>query len=408
MKKVTPLWCLKMFCDKILQQISKIVEEENYPFYVYDLDNLKKIVEEFSSTKSVKLWYAQKANPLSSILRTMHSLNVPIDCASLGEVEQALRNGYSASQIISTGPSKSKAYLKTLVERGVRNFVLESQNQAYWLNEVAKDEVDVLLRIQKSNWKLSGQNVIGGNQLSQFGLEVFDWKKVNFRELKNLNILGFHIFQWGNILNRDELFSIWDEIFIDSKLWAQELGLTNFPVIDLGGGLGIPYSTHDKPLVISEILEYLESKRIENQLEEIWLELGRFLVGPVGYYANRIVDIKEVQGVRMLILEGGINHMIRGTLAKQYFPAMDLRSDSQKSPYRVYGPLCTSLDYLGEHHLSSQIEIGDWLVFTQCGAYGFSESMPLFLCHDLPAEFIFSEGNMEILRTRQKIDSLMR
>ena len=74
----------------------------------------------------------------------------------------------------------------------------------------------------------------------------------------------------------------------------------------------------------------------------------------------------------------------------------------------LYGPLCTALDCLGEHQLASDLNEQDWLVFSQCGAYGFTESMPYFLCHELAAEYILEQGNIECIRSAEDASYYLR
>ena len=132
---------------------------------------------------------------------------------------------------------------------------------------------------------------------------------------------------------------------------------------------------------------------------EIWMELGRYVVGEMGYYVVPVVDCKTSGGKALLVLAGGINHVLRPALSGQAFPVQLLRdSDAPTMPFQLHGPLCTGMDGLGTHDLPSDIGVGDVLRFSQCGAYGFTESMPLFLCHTLPGEAVYQDGKVEVLR----------
>jgi diaminopimelate decarboxylase len=119
------------------------------------------------------------------------------------------------------------------------------------------------------------------------------------------------------------------------------------------------------------------------------MELGRYAVAECGQYYTKIVDIKTVRGKNILVTEGGINHIARPALTHQAFPCTSFKNcDDPLINYNVHGPLCTALDFLGSFDLPSNLQIGDWLVFHQAGAYGFTESMPYFLCHELAGEVI--------------------
>ena len=142
---------------------------------------------------------------------------------------------------------------------------------------------------------------------------------------------------------------------------------------------------------------------------EIWLELGRYAIGSFGYYACPVIDRKCNGGQTQLVLGGGVNHLLRPALTSQPFPVELLRDSSADMAYFVlHGPLCTGLDHLGICQLPKDIMPGDWLVFSQCGAYGFTESMPWFLCHTLPGEVVYQQGQVDILRPPEKPDSWLR
>ena len=105
------------------------------------------------------------------------------------------------------------------------------------------------------------------------------------------------------------------------------------------------------------------------------------------------------QGKDIIVCDGGINHIARVALTNQAFPATCYSKEATDvKPFRIHGPLCTALDFLGEFDLPSDIEVGDWVVFHKSGAYGFTESMPFFLCHKLAGEVVYYNGDLMIPR----------
>jgi diaminopimelate decarboxylase len=371
------------------------------PFFVYDLNLLEQRIKSFENKADfIKLWYAMKANPISSILKKFAKHNWGVDGASSGEIEQALKVGFEAENIITTGPAKSKKYLEFLLQKNIPTIVLESSAQVKILNQLLEGtgkKVSALIRMQKA-WSSKEQNVLGGSQVTQFGQTLIDWQELDFSEFQNINFLGFHIFQWGNITSIVRLDQVWREIAKDVKSWSLALGV-ECKVLDLGGGLGINYNlSNEDSLEVDAICKLLENLKKDFSLNEVWLELGRFMTGPIGYYCTEIAEKKKVNGQEVLVLEGGINHLLRGNLAGEYFPVMDSKARGSQKGFKLYGPLCTSLDYLGEHQLSCDLEAGDKLIFKKVGAYGFTESMPLFLGHNWPSEVIFENNQFEVVR----------
>lgn len=390
-----------MSLEQHYDQLQNVIERLNAPFFFYDLDKLKLHLEQINSTlhPDVKLWYACKANPMSAILKVLRNLGFGIDVASKGELFQVLNAGIKAKHILATGPGKSKEYLRHLLSNGVHTIVLESINQALWLEEVSKElniKVDALLRIQL-DWP-SGKSVLGGNEVTPFGIGTDDWPELQPNDFSFVQFRGFHVFQWGNILDLEQLEMIWDQSLSEVKDLSHKLGIA-CEIMDLGGGLGIPYDLSSKGINFSDVHDILDKLKNKYNLKNIWMELGRYTVGECGYYFTKVLDKKTVRGKNVIVTEGGMNHIARKALTGQSFPCSLFRkSDSALESFQVHGPLCTAMDHLGTFELQSDIQIGDWLVFHKAGAYGFTESMPYFLCHQLAGEVIIYNNDVMIPR----------
>lgn len=377
------------------------MERFDCSFFCYDLDALDAHLKSMQDSipQGVKLWYATKANPLSEVLKTFRRNGFGIDVSAQGEMNHALNAGFDPSNMLSTGPSKSRKYLRSLIDHGIKTVVLESPNQAQWLNEIALEKnvkIDVLLRVQLP-WK-EGKSVLGGDEITAFGMEPDCWIHSEVTSMKGLNIRGFHCFQWGNILDAKRLGTIWSTIAEKLVEVSNELGI-DLQVLDLGGGLGLDYEENQQPLQFADVAHELKSIKERFAVPEIWMELGRYAVGNFGVYCTQVIDRKSTRGRELLVTDGGINHLVRPAITNQAFPCELFRqSKEENSNYFVHGPLCTALDVLGSFNLPSDIEPGDWLVFKKTMAYGFTESMPFFLCHNLPAETIIKDGQLEVMR----------
>lgn len=378
---------------------------ENGSSFLYDLDSLRQHLDCMQERhQALRLWYACKANPLSTLLKEIAKKSFSFDVASPGELDQVLNIGANPENILVTGPAKNEAFFEHALLSGVQTFIIESENQYKTLESLTKKHGStpkILLRLQL-DWNDQESSFIGGNAITPFGMDLPSAKTL-LPQIQ-LPLLGFHVFQWGNVLDLAKLEAIWRHIASICK----EIGVP-IQVIDLGGGLGIPYNPNEKPLLWKDVNAALE--RIKNQfsIPEIWLELGRYIVGTCGYYATKVVDRKTVRGHNLLICAGGINHIARPALTHQYFPCTLARNSQSKSiPFNIHGPLCTALDFLGTHFLPEDIKVGDVLVFSQTGAYGFTESMPYFLCHELPNEIVLSQGALSLIRSSQTASTWLK
>jgi diaminopimelate decarboxylase len=390
--------------------------DDEQGYFVYQLDALKAHLEQLQQQDVIKLWFAVKANPLSKVIQTLDSAGFDFDVASAGELAQVLAQGVNPSRVLNTGPAKSKKQLKAFVDLGVQTFVVESLNQLTWLNEVIADKAiteqsdvqppTVLLRVQLQ-WPDGEKNPLGGNSLTPFGLSVQEWQYVHVNDYSHLNICGLHIFQWGNMLSNEKMYSLWGQMVSPLTSLANDVGM-ELKILDLGGGLGIDYLNEGKQLSWQQVIADLANIKAQSGVEELWLELGRFAVAECGYYVVPVVDRKMNYAQEQLVLAAGINHIIRPAITEQPFPVALLRkSDKQSQVFDLHGPLCTSLDKLGQLMLPSDVAVDDKLVFGYCGAYGFTESMPFFLCHQLAAEYVFQEGALVEIRAAQPATSYL-
>ena len=394
----------------IKQAVEQVSTHLDTPFFIYDLDKLTAHLNQLTAQTDVKLWYAVKANPLSRIIQCLDSAGFNFDVASKGELEQVLAQGINSEHVLNTGPAKSPKQISHFIARGVRTFVAESINQVRWLNEQATKancQLQVLLRVQL-RWPDSEKNPLGGDSLTPFGLGCDEWQALTVSDYPALNFDGLHIFQWGNMLSTDKLAELWRAMIAPLQQLASSINI-NLNILDLGGGLGIPYTQDANRLDWSALIETLAAIKVDAGVKELWMELGRYAVGECGHYATPVVERKENYNQQQVILSGGINHLLRPAVTSQDFPAALLReSTAEPAAMTLYGPLCTALDCLGEHQLASDLNEQDWLVFSQCGAYGFTESMPYFLCHELAAEYILEQGNIECIRSAEDASYYLR
>lgn len=403
-----PTWFDTRIEDALLAHQSS---DDEQGYFVYQLDALKAHLEQLQQQDVIKLWFAVKANPLSKVIQTLDGAGFDFDVASSGELAQVLAQGISPDRVLNTGPAKSKKQLKAFVDLGVQTFVVESLNQLTWLNEVISEQSTVerptvLLRVQLQ-WPDGEKNPLGGNSLTPFGLSVQEWQNVQVSDYPNLDICGLHIFQWGNMLSNEKMYSLWGQMVAPLTNLADSIGM-KLKVLDLGGGLGIDYLNEGKQLSWQQILADLADIKAQSGVEELWLELGRFAVAECGYYVVPVVDRKMNYEQEQLVLAAGINHIIRPAITDQPFPVTLLRnSTAENEAFDIHGPLCTSMDKLGHLTLPDDVAVDDKLVFGYCGAYGFTESMPFFLCHQLAAEYVFQDENLVEIRPAQPATSYL-
>ena len=178
-------------------------------------------------------------------------------------------------------------------------------------------------------------------------------------------------------------------------------------LVDIGGGLGIPYAPGEPDLDIEALglgLAAMAAEVADDPVlagARLLIEPGRFLVGPAGAYLARVVDRKVVDGSTVVVLDGGVHHVLRPALVREPHRVVAVgRADGPVEPVTVVGPLCTGLDVLARRTQMSRPEVGDLLAVLDVGAYKITESMPFFLSHPIPAEVVVQAGRVALVRPR--------
>ena len=183
---------------------------------------------------------------------------------------------------------------------------------------------------------------------------------------------------------------------------------TQLELIDVGGGLGIPYAAGERPLDLGRLGRHLAKLAADVTRDDVarnvrlLVEPGRFLVGPAGTYLTRVIDRKRVGRRDVVIVDGGIHHLLRPALVGGQHRIVNTSATSAAPTgnLTVAGPLCSGLDVLGADVTLANPNVGDLLAVLDTGAYGYTESMPLFLSHPIPAEVAISGGRAALLRQR--------
>ncbi|MDE3032993.1 MAG: alanine racemase [Acidobacteriota bacterium] len=335
----------------------------------------------------VRVAYAVKANPHPALLRAFADLGASFDCASIGELERVEALGLPPGRTFFAGPGKREPELVQALAMGVR-VQAEGWEDLARLDARATGPVDVNLRVHPAFDLDEGNRLIGGTGPSAFGVDEEDVPALLARaaSLRHIRIRGLHVFTASNQRDAAKLLAIHGAVLDLAKRLHDTHGLV-LEQVDLGGGLGIPYAPEEAPLDLATFGQGLSDLLAAHPwfTGELILEPGRFLAGPCGLYLARVVRIKESRGTRFAILEGGINHLLRPLLTGQAFPVKAVGRGTGERPYTLAGPLCTSLDRLGEVRLPA-LDAGDLLAFGQTGAYGLNEGLTHFLSHPVPPE----------------------
>ena len=325
-----------------------------------------------------------------------------LDCASIGELELARAASVPGSRVLLAGPGKSDSELRLALDMGARiqadgiedferlEAILAAGPEAGTAG-ARSTAVPVNLRVQPASGISEVSRIIGGSGPSAFGVDEEDLPAFleDVSRFKRVTIAGLQLFAASNERSAERLIANHGIAFAIGERMQRDFGIA-LDLIDLGGGLGIPYRDDEPELDIAAFGAGLGDILAANPWfsGSVIIEPGRWLAGPCGVYLSRVVRTKTSRGERFAIMEGGINHLLRPLLTGQSFPVMAPRvapAGGAEVPTTLAGPLCTSLDRIGRA-LLPPLKAGDLLMFGQAGAYGFTQAMSAFLSHPPAAE----------------------
>lgn len=388
------------------EEINKYVQDYSSPVFLYS----KKIISaqynllRKNIPEKFQIFYAQKSNPNKNILNHISSLGAGCDTASRGEMKSALEAGFRPDKIMLTGPSKTEAEIRFAVENDLLTLNVESLQEIILTDKICKEynkRQDILIRINPKFEAGETNKIIGGMGVSKFGIDMDFIPEVldKIKNFANISVKGIHIFNSSQILDWLRIYTNIKDVIDTAKKLSNKYNL-NFELIDAGGGLGIPYSEEENFLDIerlgNRLNDLIENAEYKNFLAgmKIILEPGRFLSGLAGIYLTKVLYTKESCGKRLLLTDGGIHHLLRPALIEHEHPIINLTAISQNITnvvnYLVAGPLCTSLDQFGDSVKINETKPGDILAILNAGAYGYTESMPLFLSHEAAKEYFIN------------------
>ncbi|MBB4642107.1 pyridoxal-dependent decarboxylase, exosortase A system-associated [Rhizorhapis suberifaciens] len=382
---------------------SLIDEAGDTPLFVYDLSIVKAQVERFRAAmpKAISLHYAMKANPYSRLLEQMVNLADGFDLASGGELEMALRAGMPPQKMSFAGPGKRNDELKAAIMAGV-TLNLESEREAERALEIgtAIGKTPRLAVRVNPDFDLRGSGMRMGGGSKPFGIDADRAGTLARRVIEaGADWRGFHIFAGSQTLDADALIETQCATVALAAQLSEEVGRSP-PLVNLGGGFGIPYFPGDKAVDVEKVgaalALTLEGRPSILQDTEFAIELGRWLVGESGVYLTRIVDRKVSQGEVYLVVDGGLHHQLAasgnfGMVIRRNYPvaiANKFGIEPADEPVSVVGCLCTPLDRLAEKVALPEAEPGDIVAIFMAGAYGASASPSAFLGHGPPLEML--------------------
>jgi len=348
------------------------------PFYYYDMGLLRKTLEIY--TTELKKYgfhahYAFKANANERILKMMLEYGLGADCVSGNEVSLALEKGFDAGNVVFAGVGKSDKEIKTALAGGIFSFNCESIPEIQIIDQIAGSmgkKASVSLRINPDVDAHTHKYITTGKSQNKFGIShwMFDDIIKVMRQSKNVEFAGLH-FHVGSQITDLKVFEMLslrvNEIvrsFTDKGMYVNN--------INLGGGLGIDYNDPDSNPIpdFEQYFRIIDKNLVREPGQRIHFEPGRAVIAQCGSLISRVLYVKIGKGRKFVILDAGMNDLIRPALYQASHKLQNLTSKGRMLKYDVVGPVCESSDSFGKNILLPSTGRGDLFAIRSAGAYG--------------------------------------
>tara|TARA_B110000438_G_scaffold299424_1_gene349548 strand:- start:89 stop:1318 length:1230 start_codon:yes stop_codon:yes gene_type:complete len=389
---------------------SSLVKKYKTPFYCYSYSQLKKNFYDFVTTfKSIKpiVCFSVKSNPNVTLLRELKKMGSGADVVSIGELLKAIKAGINTKKIVFSGVGKTEEEIKKAIEKNILLINIESESEAIQINKISKKMskiTSVGVRLNPNVVGKTNKKISTGSKDDKFGLNFNDCinlcKKINKMENLKLDGLSVHIgSQITNIKPFKQVLVVINKIIKKSKI--------NFKFIDLGGGMGISYANNEKKLDLNQYAK-LVNKFLKNKKTQIIFEPGRSIVGNTSALISKIIYIKKSNKKNLVILDAGMNDLIRPALYKARHKIIPLKKNNKQILQNIefVGPICESSDKFLNQKNFSKINEGDFVAITDVGAYGMSLASN-YNTRPKVAEVMVNGSKHKLIKKRQSLESLI-
>ncbi len=404
------------FPRRLKDAIAKCAEDFD-SFYLYDERSIHAHIECLKSNfPHVDFLYSIKCNPNPHILRSIFTSGFGADAASMGEVLLAEKAGLTKGDIFYSAPGKSGKDIEAAIPKSI----------------LIADSIDEIKRIEVAAERL-GQKVETGirvnpafsfdgdaGQPSKFGID--EEKAIAFlksNDLCRIKITGIHVHLKSQELEADALTSYYSKVLRLAEKFEKLCGGLKY--VNMGSGMGIPYSPADASLNMTRLGTAVEKQlnifRTRYPDTKVIIETGRYVVCKSGFYVTKVADRKNSYGRTYLILKNTLNGFLRPSLAKlvahysgetspygseplfsstDAFEFLTLKEDAGSETVTLVGDLCTATDVVAENIKLPHLACGDAVIITNAGSYGAVLSPMQFSSQEKPMElFLNKNGQIE-------------
>ena len=346
------------------------VEELATPFWYYDMDVFRKTVKlaaSLSERYGIGAHYALKANVEPRLVSYIASKGFGADCVSGNEVKYAVESGFARSSIVFAGVGKSDKEISDALDLGIGCFNVESLMEMQVIDALAASKgvrANVSLRINPNIDAHTHRYVTTGLYENKFGISRHEFEAAIeiLKSSKALDFKGLHFHIGSQITDVEPVYSLECERAAEIVEWFEAHGM-EVGSIDLGGGLGVDYDEPDENPVpdFEKWFSIIDRKLRRRPEQSVSIEPGRSMVAQCGSLITRVLFVKSGETKTFLIMDAGMNDLIRPALYGAYHKIENLSAYyvSKSSSDEMKNIEATTSESVGSSAKFSSAEISE-------------------------------------------------
>jgi diaminopimelate decarboxylase len=385
--------------------LDRVVAETGTPAYVYDLDAVAAAWRRLGAALAPiggRGLFSVKANANLALLRRLAGLGASFDVVSGGELLRVLRAGADPALVVFAGVGKTAAELALATEHGVLLHV-ESVDELDLLQQVAAGagrRARFAVRVNPDVEVDTDAHIRTGHGEAKFGVPVQVAVELLGRAAKGeypaCEPLGVHVHVGSQLPDPDGLVE-GARIGLEVLEKGRAAGLA-LHWLDVGGGLPVDYG--GGPAAGPEVFAAALAPVVAGREVELGVEPGRALVAPAGALVGSVLYRKHRTAGRMLVLDTGMNHLLRPALYRARHRFLPVRAAPSAGPTEVVGPICESTDVLATGVELPDLAPGELVAILDAGAYGMTMSSN-YNAQPRPPEIVVEHGAARVSRRRE-------
>jgi diaminopimelate decarboxylase len=395
--------------------IPDIVASVGAPFYVYSTATLTRHFQLFDDALADMdhlVCYAMKAASNQAILQTLAKLGAGMDVVSGGEYARARAAGVPGDRIVFSGVGKTRDEMRMALSGGIRQFNVESEPEMVVLSAVATElgvKAPITIRVNPDVDAKTHAKIATGKSENKFGIPISRAREVYAQAaaLPGIDVIGIDV-HIGSQLTQLEPFELAYQKVAELTETLRADG-HNIRRLDLGGGLGIPYTRSNEALPLPTDYGAMVKRVLGHLGCEIEIEPGRLIAGNAGLLVSEVIYVKEGEDRKFLILDAAMNDLIRPAMYDAHHdiePVIEPRAGAERAKYDVVGPVCESGDTFAKGREMAQMNAGDLVAFRSAGAYGAVMSSE-YNTRPLIPEVLVNGSEFAVIRSRPSFDEII-